>query len=613
MGVLDDLLARLAPAPDDPIAQFLGVRNNRRRLATEAAGVPFGALGAGMEVPQSFAPPPAPPPIAQQPPVAFDAAGAGNMPQAPAPAPMAAAAPAIEPPAEVPAGPRPKEVDGTVVPPTDVSSASPPGAPMNIVPPPQAPAAAPEQPFSFGRLAGNVMDGLKNNSATLLALGAGFAGAPNIGQGISRASAAAIPASQADLKNRLLLQGQNQTYGALIKRGVPEDVAKAAMLNPEILKQVIPGAFGPKAYEYKIQPDGAIYQLDPSGKEPPKKVSQAEVKPEFQHVAIKGALGGETPAVFDKTKGVFLDMAVNPIKSDAIGGPGTPDAAVLAPGVKYDPAKTGQDYFDQFSPDVKAAAKSYINGDAMPVGNPRLKTIWDYAKTVAQRYSQEIGQPYTDNEYNAKRKMMTDLASSGPSSIGGILSNGKSAFGHLANLSDKFVDLGNFSGPSVIGGGHIGTAGNYIGNTLLPSPETKAKITAAEDNALKYGAEATKFYAGTGGGVQERMHALKETDAKTTTALQQAAFLETEKQLMLERIHQKEAQVRSVMGDDFLKRKPIMDADVQKTIAKIDENIAKLRGTAPAAAPVTVKTIDEAKALKPGTKFIDPNGIERTR
>jgi hypothetical protein len=82
------------------------------------------------------------------------------------------------------------------------------------------------------------MSGLHDNSATLLALGAGFAGAPNIGQGISRAASAAIPASQADLKNRLLMQNQRETLSALLAAKVPPSMAMAALTNPEIMKAV---------------------------------------------------------------------------------------------------------------------------------------------------------------------------------------------------------------------------------------------------------------------------------------------------------------------------------------------------------------------------------------
>lgn len=277
------------------------------------------------------------------------------------------------------------------------------------------------------------------------------------------------------------------------------------------------------------------------------------------------------------------------------------------------PERTGEDYLKAETPEVQSIAKAYLAGDAMPTGNPRLQGAMTRGKIVAMKYAQDMGIPFSDALYAEKRKMMTDLAASGPSSMGGILSNGKSAFGHLANLSDKFVDLGNYSGPDVPGGAHAATVGNYIGNVALPTSDTRGKILAVSNNAVKYGQEATKFYSGTGGGVEERLQALKTAQANTSSGKEQAAFLQTEKELMLERIHQKEAQVRSVLGQGYLDRNPIMTDDVKATLKKLETNITRLKGDAAsgpsaAAAPVKVSSPDEARKLPSGTKIILPDG-----
>lgn len=117
-----------------------------------------------------------------------------------------------------------------------------PGAPMQLAPQIDAVAAsAPQDVGMFG--AGSILDRIRttlgDNSNTLLALGAGFAGAPNIGQGISRAAAAAIPARAADINQTLARQTRGYTTKALIEAGVPVQQAIAAQADPDLKKALI--------------------------------------------------------------------------------------------------------------------------------------------------------------------------------------------------------------------------------------------------------------------------------------------------------------------------------------------------------------------------------------
>jgi hypothetical protein len=115
-------------------------------------------------------------------------------------------------------------------------------APLQIAP--ALPAVAPTMPAG-GDPAGlpSILDrirtGLSDHSNALLAIGAGFAGAPTFGQGISRAASAAIPASAADLQQSLARQTQGTSYQALIEAGVPKAMARAAIGNPAIMKSVM--------------------------------------------------------------------------------------------------------------------------------------------------------------------------------------------------------------------------------------------------------------------------------------------------------------------------------------------------------------------------------------
>lgn len=402
-----------------------------------------------------------------------------------------------------------------------------------------------------------------NKAATYLALGAGFAGAPSFGTGMRRAFSNAVPAVAADRAFSTKQQSVADTYRALVAKGVPPAEALAASQNPEIMKATAAKYF--------------------------------EAKPRVPHKLGTDMMGNDIMGSFDPNTGRFYDAGNNPIGGGtANGGKGTTipgsNANVLAKGVtEYNSELPAEEYLAQFSPEVKASIESYVNGDTMPTSNPRLKALATKVKEWAQTYGSKANIPVSDAEFSRKRTMQNQIGSSSPNSMGGILSNGKSAFGHLATLSDNFVDLGNRSGPDIPGGSWLGRGANYTGNSILPTPETSGKLEAVRDNAGKYGAEATKFYAGTGGGVEERLSALHGIASPGSLATEQAAYLRTEKDLMLERLSQKEAQIRETMGERWLQQHPVKTSDLQRSIDRIDANIKRLTsgavGGSPAAKP----------------------------
>lgn len=439
-------------------------------------------------------------------------------------------------------------------------------------------------------LLSRIGNGLNNNANMLLALGAGFAGAPSLGAGASRAFANAAPFAQ-----------QNQTIQALANRGVPADLAQIMARDPQMLNQVLPLIMGVKPWQ--------VTQVkDMFGQEKPILINP--LTGESRAVNISG--GAPRGAMSSPTISGIPGVTPNPVGVSAPAN-ATPtldnfDMNTVNPNLK------GADYVKQFPPEVQSAVQAYLQGGVMPTGNPRNQGISTVAKMVAQKYAMDIGQPQLADDalFSQRRKMRTDLGASSPNSLGGILSNGKSAFQHLAGLSDSFVDLGNYNGPNVPGGGRIGEAGNIIGNNILPTATTLGKMRAVKDNSLKYGQEATKFYAGTGGGEAERMGALNDVGGAGATADEQAAFLAKEKELMLDRLGQKEAQIKDTLGDQYLAQHPVMTPDLRAAINKIDANIAKLRGQAPAQAAQSGAAPTQADALSQAREAI-AKGANRTQ
>jgi hypothetical protein len=182
-----------------------------------------------------------------------DAAAAAGAPAATAAAPGPAAAaplasgaaPPLAPPRMIPTAPvdRMAGIPDAALPAGSTPATNIP-TPAPVAAPVSADAGKPVVPPSSAL--GRIGDAINAHPMTLMALGAGLAGAQSWGQGISRGLSGAAAAMPADIKQG----GINQTYTALRNRGIPDDIAKAAAQNPEILAQILPQAFGAKQRQF---------------------------------------------------------------------------------------------------------------------------------------------------------------------------------------------------------------------------------------------------------------------------------------------------------------------------------------------------------------------------
>lgn len=547
MGVLEDLLSRatsgafpgvVAP-PVDPVDEAAQAeaarvawadklrRGQRRETPFGAPSVPFGALGAGMDLPASIAPP-----VAE--------ASATVAPQFDGPIPMPRA--------------RPKEADGAPSEqPTDLSAAAI-TSPTNIsavpnssLPPPPAP-TAPEQPSTFGSLASGIMGGLKNNSATLLALGAGLAGAPNVGQGISRAAAAAIPASQADQKNRLVMQNQQQTLQALLNAKVPPNMALAALTNPEIMKAV-----------------SAKY---------------LETKARVPHKIGTDLNGNDIMGSFDPNTGKYY--GANNQELGASGTAGLPDAGggLLAKGVTELNQELPADEFKaQFSPQVQAQMDAYIRGDTMPTGNPRLKGSATKIKEWATLYGSKAGVPVSDATFSERRKYRTELGSTSANSAGGQAKAFNQAVEHADGLATQLEKLNNYDPVGISFVGHTLNSIRQLGSTqggIVKEAERLGQTLAGEVGKL--------FSGSAGGGVHERELTRKAFDT-VSTPKELAGALRGTLETMEGGLRALEQRRDQVLGPNH--NVELVNAETQKKIVRIREVISRLEGghATPAAAP----------------------------
>jgi hypothetical protein len=143
------------------------------------------------------------------------------------------------------------------------------------------------------------------------------------------------------------LAQQGAVRQALMAAGVPDAVAAAAAMNPEVLKAVAP---------------------------------QLYTRPQPQK--LRDALGNERIVFANPDRQTVTD-------------PAGPDAAsrgtsLLAPGVtRYDPNLPAEPYLAQFSPQMQAAIKAHV---ASGVGqrDPTRIAIANAARVLAQRYADKV-------------------------------------------------------------------------------------------------------------------------------------------------------------------------------------------------------------------------------
>ena len=177
----------------------------------------------------------------------------------------------------------------------------------------------------------------------------------------------------------------------------------------------------------------------------------------------------------------------------------------------------------------------------MPTGNPR-KGFTQTVKMIAQKYGADTGQSVDDATYSARRTMRNQLSSSAPSSLGGQINIGNTAAGHLADLTQKALELGNVdTGIAPLTAAINGVRG--IGT------EQAAKMEALKGAAQHYGQEITKFYAGSPGGTAERDRFIESVNgARSPKEL--AAILATEGELMRSRLDALGGQIKGVLGEE---------------------------------------------------------------
>lgn len=268
------------------------------------------------------------------------------------------------------------------------------------------------------------------------------------------------------------------------------------------------------------------------------------------------------------------------------GAPGTAQAqaqpGMLAQGVsQIDHNLTGDAYLKQFGPEIQSAVKSYMNGDVLPTGNPRMAGIANAAKTIAQKYGQDTGQPVSDTMYAEKRKYRTELGSNQPSTAGGQAKAFNQGIEHMGALASTLEKLDNSNGFGIPLIADAINAGRQMTSTEQSSISDKARGIGQTLSG-----EVGKLFSGSaGGGVEERRLTRDRFDS-VKSPKQMAAALEGTLETMRGGLTALEGRRDQILGPSNDVK--FITADTEKKIAQIEAAISRLKGekqggTAPAA------------------------------
>lgn len=394
--------------------------------------------------------------------------------------------------------------------------------PVQAAQPPQMAQQAQQQEPGVGDRLSAGFQGLANSGSPMQAIG-------NLVAGLSSGQRS-DPRGMAD-------QSRQSTFKALVGAGVPPEIANAAALNPDILKTILPKYFDTQA---KLQETGT----DP-------------------------ITGQKSFAEYRPGRGLM------PVNRPGESQPGT--GGLLAPGVsQLNHSLAGDEYLNQFGPEVKAAVKAYVNGDVMPSGNPRLQGIAAQAKTIAQKYGADLGIPVSDALYSQKRVYRSQLGSNTPNSAGGQAKAFNQGIEHMSALADTLEKLDNSNGMGIP---IIAQGVNAIRQGA--STEQSAIADKAQGIGQTLAGEVGKLFSGSaGGGVHER-ELTRERFSTVKSKPQLAAALEATLETMRGGLTALEQRRDEILGPNSDAR--FVTPETEKKIAKVEEVISRLKGkSAPA-------------------------------
>lgn len=406
---------------------------------------------------------------------------------------------------------------------------------------------------------GKVWKGIQSNSGLLMGLGAGMLGAPSWATGLSRGTAGAAAGAQQDYKMNLQTGSQEQLYRALVSAGVPPQQAVAATTNPELAKTLMTNYLTDRKSEVKV---------------------------------VKDSLGNERLVAVNP---YMSQDQLDKLNKEGPGGVGGGATDLTHMPITIDPT-TGRDerFMDAFkaADPVNAAATEAIMAGRMPADARNLQVLMKYASRI---------DPTFNNETFKTRAALDKSYFGGGEGFKGLRS-ANTAIDHGIQLQKAIGDLKNFS--------------------LMPDFTNRVTGKISEQYSAPYQKALAAFDRWRSIYAHELEFALTGKNTVTGTKEMADQFdrygspdknqqsLTSSLESLKERIGEHESAYQRGMG--HATGEPFRDMLTNR--AKLKKLLGEDDGAVPASAagsPVKVNSVEEARKLPKGTRFVDPNGIQR--
>jgi hypothetical protein len=362
-------------------------------------------------------------------------------------------------------------------------------------------------------------------------------------------------------------QALQATYQALRQSGVPDGTARAAALNPEVLKTVAGAYFDTKPVLQKTGTDPLSGQDSFSWVQP----GQMKVTP-----AIQGGV--------------------------ALGAGGAPAGGQAAPATlqgvldKIDQGKAAglsQAELMQALPNsIRSGVDAMLNGKAIP-SNLSMR---GQARDLTLRFAHAIDPTFDETVIPQRTAFAHGMAQTTPSSPGGQKLLLNTAIQHVAEAGGAAASLGNSDGflPSWMpGSSNLAHGINTVTNSAVSKSDKVGALATAAQNAA---GEIGKLYSGNSGGGEAERLATMERFNGARTPQEYAAALEITRNMILDKLNSLQNQRDQVYGANGENVHPLIDPQTKVALDKIDTTIRALRGGA-AAPAATAQTA--APAIKP--------------
>lgn len=358
----------------------------------------------------------------------------------------------------------------------------------------------------------------------------------------NRAAVAALNPT-AYYQQQLQQQQLQATYNALRHLTPDDNLARAAALNPEILKQIAP--------ELNTAPQLKETGTDPLTGQRNFGIYRGGQSPSMSALSVQ-AQGGQPQTT-------STDQLFNTIEQGRTAG------------------QPMEQLLQNVPNSIRSVVDALIKGKSIPSNLPPRGPSRD----MVMRLAHAVDPTFDETLIPQRQTFAHGMGQTNPSSNGGqkILLN--TALQHGGELADALEELHNTNGPlptNWIGSGPVANVVNSIKNT---SANQGGAVKKVNETAARASGEVGKLYSGSaGGGETERLNTAKDF-SKNNTPFESAGALSAFRNLIFGKLNALQTARDQVYGQQGENIYPILDPKTKEALAKIDAFIGKYGSESP--------------------------------